>query len=166
MRLWIIMPYDASPVARAALFEAGKAVRGARGERGGVILATAGLEPEAVRALLADAQQIAGADVPLEVRQLDAGDPIAALRRLTASIPEAILAAPMGVEGTTPWFADACAIGDGAHPLMLLYLTRDDVARFTETGDERHRPAGPLAPVLRACARLHLGHRPSVGAAT
>jgi hypothetical protein len=157
------MPYDASPAARATLCRVATVVRTSGGQYGGVILATAGIDPCALDALVSDAQHVAGPDVALEVRLLNAGDPLLSLRQLAASLPDAVFAAPLGAAGHAPWYADACTIDEGGHTLMLFFLAPKEIARFTEVADERHRMGGPLGAVLRACAGLHLGRRAPVG---
>ena len=160
MTRWFLMPYDASPAARATLCRVATVVRG--GQYGGVILATAGIDPYALDTLVSDAQPIAGQDLALEVRLLNAGDPIHDFTLLARSLPDGTLAVPLGVTGHAPWFAEACASANGDHTLMLFRLSPREIARFSEEADGRHRLGGPLGAVLRACAGLHLGRRTPV----
>src|SRR5262245_10111175 len=111
MQNWIILPYDSSPVARAALRRAAKAVRGDDPCFAGVILAIAGVDPAALDGVVREAQAVAGPDVPLESRLLAAGDPVGALRRLRESVPDAVMAAPLGVQGGADWYVEACRRG-------------------------------------------------------
>src|SRR5687767_1823515 len=102
MKPWIIMPYDASPVARAALRRAARAMRATDEQYTGIILATAGVDPSVLGGFVHDAQEVTGPDVPLEVRLLNAGDPIGALHEFAESVPNAVLAAPLRAQGNAP----------------------------------------------------------------
>lgn len=170
------MPYDASPLARAALVRAARAVRNADEPYTGIILATAGIDPSEIDALVCDAQATAGEDVPLEVRLLSPGDPLGALRRLSGDLPDAVLAAPLcaRVHGRAPWYADACVLGGRNHSMMLFFIGLEEIRRFDQAAP-RHRRAtsvpaavkgviherpglgGPVGAVLRIGARLRLG---------
>jgi hypothetical protein len=166
---WIILPYDASPVARAVLRRAGRTVQDRPGEQGGLILAVAGVDPLELGVVLADAQAVAGPDVPLEIRLLAPGNPIGSLQEFADSLPDASLAAPLGVngKGCAPWYLNACRNGGLSHQLILFYLRPEEISafEFAEEGHERRRMGGPVGSVLRACARLRLGLRPHVGEA-
>jgi hypothetical protein len=163
MNTWIILPYDGSPVARAALRRAARLVESGDGRYAGVMLATTGVDLLALDTLMAEAQEITGSAVPLELRLLAAGDPISDLQRLTAATPEAMLAAPLRPTGCAPWYAEACRHGGPSNTLVLFFLTPKEIAKFTEVEDGRHRMGGPLGALLRAGARLRLGERAPVG---
>jgi hypothetical protein len=166
MKTWILLPYDASPLAKFALRKAAAHARdGGTSPYAGVLLATAGIDPTRLDRLTEEAQAVAGADVALEVRLLNAGDPIADLRALAASVPSAVLAAPIGlrgVKGSAPWYAAACRLGGLDHTLLLYFVTPEEIRKFEEEVDGRHRVGGPLARVLRACARVRPGVRAPV----
>jgi hypothetical protein len=159
MHTWIILPYDDSPVARAALHRAAYA---AGASLAGVVLATAGVDPSGLDRLARRAQVIAGRDLPLEVRLLDAGDPIGDLHRLAATLPEAILAAPLGVAGCAPWYAEACRLGGLDHALMLFRISPREAKQFEESPDGRRGMDSGIRRLLRDCARLCLGVRTPV----
>lgn len=168
MKPWIIMPYDASPVARAALRRAARSTYAGDEQYAGVILAAAGVDPSALGGLVHDAQEVAGPDVPLEVRLLNAGDPIGALHDFAESVPNAVLAAPLGARGNAPWYADACAFGPTSHTTMLFFMTDKEIekeaARLAEETSGGHRLGSVVGAVLRAGARLHPGVRSHVKA--
>ena len=164
MSTWIILPYDGSPVARAALCRAAHVVRDGHtcSPYVGVMLVTAGVDPLDLDTLMQEAQGLTGPDVPLELRLLAAGDPIGDLQRLTASMPDAIMAAPLRPTGCVPWYAEACRHGGPSNALLLFILTPKETARFKEVENGRHRVGGPLGALLRAGARLRLGERAPV----
>lgn len=166
MRRWIILPYDASPLAKAMLRKTADQMR--RGYAG-VLLAMAGVDPSQLDLLTRDAQAIAGPDMALEVRLLNAGGPIADLHELIAAVPSAVLAAPLGVRGAkggAPWYTEACRLGGLDHTLLLFFITPEEIRKFEEETDGRHRVGSPLARLLRAGARLHLGVRTPVTGGT
>ncbi len=171
MTRWIILPYDESPLARAVLHRAAGMARDGDGGSpySGVMLAVTGIDPAAVGTLVREAEQIAGADVPLEVRLLDAGDPIGALQTLVAAQPEAVFVAPLGLHGITgraPWYAAACRQGGIDHTLVLFNITPQEIALIQEDSHGGHRVDRPVARLFRARARLHLGKRTPVAGGT
>ncbi len=164
MSHWIVLPYDRSPVARAALRRAARIARGQSADHAGVMLAVAGIDPFALAPVIEEAQAIAGQDLPLEVSLLTAGDPLAAFRRLMDTMPGATLAAPIAAQGRAPWYAVAVdyVLRGGAQGTIALYIEPQDVAEFEETSHERHSVGGVVGAVLRAGARLRLGVRAPV----
>jgi hypothetical protein len=160
---WIILPYDGSPIAKVALRRVARAVRdGDSPLDTGVLMATAGVDPAQLNLLVQEAQAVAGADVPLEVRLLDAGDPIADLQNLAASVPSAPFVATIGTHGVTgraPWYAKACRNGGRDHSLMLFFVTPEDTREFAEASDNGHRVEDVVATLRRAVARLRPGWR-------
>ena len=159
MNRWVILPYDGSPVARAALRRAAQLVGNGEGQHAGVLVATAGVDPAALDSMAAEAQAIAGPDVPLAVYLLSPGDPIGALQELADSLPDATLAAPFGGNGHAPWYAAACRHGGRGHTIVLFFLKPTEIRAFAMRGTERPHVAWPLSAVLRAGARLRRGLR-------
>jgi hypothetical protein len=137
MSRWVILPYDGSPVARATLRRAARLLRTGTGHHAGVIVATAGVDPAALDVVMMEAQAIAGADVPLELHLLSAGDPIGALHRLINAVPSASLAAPLGATGRAPWYIEACRLGVCGRTVMLFFLTPEE---FRVAGDSYVSP--------------------------
>ncbi len=169
MNTWIILPYDASPLAKVTLRLAAGYAHGASAFYAGVILATAGVDPTELDLLVREAQSVVGVGVPLEVRLLNAGDPIADLQALAASLPSAVFAAPIGIRGATgraPWYAEACRLGGPDHTALLFFVTPEKIRTFEEESDGRHRMGGRLGAVLRAGARLRPRLRTPVGGGT
>lgn len=160
---WIILPYDGSPMAKVALHRVSRSLHPGDASFGaGVILATAGIDPAQLDLLVEEAQAVAGTDVPLEVRLLNAGDPIADLQDLAASVPSAAFAATLGVHGVTgraPWYAEACRHGGPDHTLLLYFVTPEDTKEFAEVSDGGHRLEGIVATLLRVAVRLRPGGR-------
>src|SRR5262245_31538000 len=101
MKSWIVLPYDASTVARASLRRAARPVVSTRSgdAYAGIVLATAGFDPSEFDRLMHEAEAIAGPGVPLELDLLDPGDPVGALHHLADSLPAAVLAAPLEGKG-------------------------------------------------------------------
>lgn len=163
MSTWIILPYDASPMAKVALRRVARSVHTDDDALdAGVLLATAGVDPAQLDVLVQEAQAVAGTGVPLEVRLLNAGDPIADLRDLAASVPSAAFAATLGVHGVTgraPWYAEACRHGGPDHTLLLYFVTPEDTKEFAEASNGGHRVEGIVATLLRAAVRLRPGGR-------
>jgi hypothetical protein len=171
MKRWIILPYDRSPLARAVLRYAADLCGNPPAEApyAGVLIATTGVDPAALGELVQEAAQIAGPDVPLEMRLLDAGDPIGSLQRLAATQPDAVFVAPLSphvVTGHAPWYAAACREGGINHTLMLVNITQKDIQRLQEESHGGHRVGGPVARLLRVGAGLHLGKRTPVTGGT
>jgi hypothetical protein len=158
---WIILPYDGSPLAKVALRRVTHAVHaGDTPPDAGVLLVTAGVDPAQLDLLVQEAQAVAGTDVPLEVRLLDAGDPIADLEDLVASVPSATFAATLGMHGVTaraPWYAEACRRGGRDHTLLLFFVTPEDTKEFAKASDGGHRGVGRITGLRRAAARLRRG---------
>ncbi len=160
MKTWIMLPYDSSPVAKATLRRAAEAVRGSHGRYAGVIVATAGIDPLALSGLVHEVQQIAGPDVPVEPRLLSPGDPIAALHRLAGSLPDAVLAAPLGAKGRAPWYERACVLGGLSHTLLLFYIMPKELKAYEEGARAAPESHPWLVPALRAAAaRLRRGRK-------
>jgi hypothetical protein len=171
MKTWIILPYDASPLAKLTLRKvAAQARDGDTSPYAGVLLATAGIDPTQLDLLIEEAQRVARADIPLEVRLLNAGDPIGDLHELIAALPYAVLAAPVGLRGATgraAWYAEACRLGSLDHTVLLFFVTPEELRTFEEEeSDGRHRVGGPLGRLLRTGARLRLGVRAPVARKT
>jgi hypothetical protein len=152
----IILPYDGSPVARASLRRVGGAVRegGIRSGNASVIVATAGVDPSEIDRLTAEARSIAGDGVPVQVRLLRAGDPIGGLHELAASLPDAVLAAPVKPKGRAAWYAEACRLGGLPHTLMLLFIRPNELKAFEAASPERKRPLHRVSSLLHAGVRL------------
>lgn len=163
-RLWILLPYDASPVAKASLVRVARVARRSRNLYAGVMVAVAGIDPSALTAALNDAQVVAGAGVPLEMCLLHPGDPVQALHELAETVPDMVVAAPLGGWGKTPWYGEACALGTFSNSTMLIFMSSAEIARFEETAHERHRMGERVRGVLRGGAGLRLGKRPAVAA--
>jgi hypothetical protein len=167
MRKWIVLSYDGSALARASLRRATGSVGGSAGSPyAGIILAIAGVDPDALDETVIRAQAIAGADLPLEPRLLQAGDPIGSFRELVRTLPECVIAAPMGTRGSTGWYAQACTLSDLDRTRMLFFISPREIKGFEEEVDGRHRMGSPLGRVLRGCARLRLGVRAPVTGGT
>ena len=148
---WIVLPYDGSPVARAALVRAARAVRqgGRLWPYAGVVLATAGVDRSSLTTMTEDTRRLVGPDVALDVRLLDPGDPVGALWRLAESLPGSILAAPTGARGWAPWYAGACRLRGWSRATMLFRIRPDELRAF-----EAARPPGPAGNALAALSRL------------
>jgi hypothetical protein len=162
MSNWIILPYDASPMAKVALRRAARSVHTDDALDAGVLLATAGVDPAQLDLLVQEAQTVAGTDVPLEVRLLNAGDPVADLQDLAASVPSAAFAATLGMHGVTgraPWYTEACRHGGPDHTLLLYFVTPEDTKEFAEASSGGHRAEGVVATLLRAAVRFRPGRR-------
>lgn len=153
----ILLPYDRGAVARATLHRAADTVRrhGTCGSYDGVVLAVGGVEPSAMDALLLEAALIAGADIRLAAYALDPGDPIGAFVDLMESMPDAAVAAPLGVTGRTPWFRVACLTGEPARDRLLYFLRPSEVRGFERA------PARRLADALRAVKAAAARLRPA-----
>jgi hypothetical protein len=167
MSRWIILPYDNSPVARATLHRAAKAVRQTGTCYAGLLLAVAGIDPADLNELAREACMVAGPGVLLDVVLLTPGDPLGDLARLIASRPDAVLAAPLGARGTTPWYREACKAEGIPCVLMLFFLQPAEVRRFAAAADVQSQPG-----VLRQCLERMRGwfrpsaRRPEVGNGT
>jgi hypothetical protein len=167
MPRWIILPYDQSPLAQAVLRRAARMCREAPdvAPYAGVMLATTGIDPADVGRVVREAADVAGLDMPLEVRLLDAGDPIGSLQRLAATQPDAAFVAPLcphGITGRAPWYAAACRQDGVDHTLVLFHITDKEIDEVQEASHGGHRVGGPVARLLRAGAGLHLGKRTAV----
>lgn len=164
MNSWILLPYDGSPVARAALRRAaclmGSSPSHAR--RAGVILATAGVDPSALTGLLSEAQATAGPNTSLEMRLLAPGDPVGDFRHLVATLPYVTVAAPMGAAGWAPWYTEACRIGGLDRATMLFFVKPRDLEEFEEVVHVRPGVGRTLSALLRAGARLCAGQPAAV----
>jgi hypothetical protein len=156
MNPWVILPYDGSPVARAALRRAAQLVSTGGGKHAGVIVATAGVDPAALDRMAAETRVVAGPDVPLTVFLLHPGDPIGALQELTDSLPDATFAAPLGGNGQAPWYDEARRLG-GDHTIVLFFLQPAEIRASMAQHHERPRVAALVGAVLRAGARLRRG---------
>ena len=154
---WIVLPYDGSPVARAALGRAARAVRqgGRLWPYAGVVLATAGVDPSSLDTMADEARRLAGPDVPLDARLLLPGDPVGALRRMADALPGSILAAPIGGRGWAPWYTAACRLDGDARTTMLFLIRRDEIRTFEGAG--RSNAAGEALAALRH-AGAHLAN--------
>jgi hypothetical protein len=164
MTRWIIVPYDRSAVARAVLRHAARLYVETPGEApyAGVLLATAGFDPTELCEVVQEATHITGPAVPLEVRLLDAGDPIGALQRLAAPLPDAVFVAPLGlhgIAGRAPWYAEACRQGGIDHTLVLFNIMPKEIAEVQEGSPDGHRVEGRFTALIHAAARLRPGGR-------
>jgi hypothetical protein len=159
MHGWIILPYDGSPVARAALRRAAQVVgRGTgRYRYAGLILATAGVDPAAIDNVMLDVREIAGPDIPLELWLLNPGDPLGALRELAGALPDATFAAPLGGAGAAPWYVEACRHGGRDHTTILFFLAPAEIHAFAGRNDVRLGGTGLAGALRRAGARLRPG---------
>ncbi len=149
---WIVLPYDGSPAARAALRHTAELVRVSSSQPAGVMLAVAGADPALLEPLLRSARAAVGADVVVEARLLAAGDPGGALRRLATELPGVTLAAPIGLRGEGAWYPQAvrAALRGWPRPAFAFYVRP---AR-RRVRDWRWRPVrAALAP---AAIRMHL----------
>jgi hypothetical protein len=155
----IILPYDGSAEARAALRRVGRVISegSTRDSYDGIILATAGVDPSELERLTDEAGAIAGPDVRVQVCLLNAGDPIGGLRELAASLPDAVLAAPVHATGRSAWYAQACRLGGLPHGLMLLFLRPNEIKAFEASTRRRQRAVNRFGGLLRAGARLRSG---------
>jgi hypothetical protein len=157
MQRSIVVPFDGSAEARAALRRAVSAAAQAGGLYSAVLIATVGLEPAELEGPLERARRGAGPDLHVEVRRLNPADPGGSLRLLLRRAPDATLAAPVGARGRAPWYADACRASDAAPRTMLFFLTpRELKTRARETRGNRW-----LGSLLAAVRRLLV---PPVGA--
>lgn len=152
MNPWVILPYDGSPVARAALRQAARLVGSGERQHAGLIVATAGVDPTALDSMAAQARAVAGPDVPLVVYLLSPGDPIGALQELADSLPAATLAAPIGAQGYAPWYEAACRASDIAATMVLFFLTPRELQ--AAAAPRRTRTSGLLGALRQAMARL------------
>ena len=163
MQPWIVLPYDASPLARAALRRAAAWV--ASGRAAGVIVVTAGVDPAALDRLADEAQALAGRETPLELYLLNAGDPVGSFVELARSLGDALIMAPVGPGATAPWYAEVRRADGGDHPALVEFISARECAR--EEAVERERPgvADRVGLLLRGGARLRAGLRPALAEA-
>src|SRR5262249_51673319 len=140
MSRWIILPFDNSPLARATLHRAANSVRESGSSYCGVTLAVAGIDPTDLDDLALRACVIAGPGVPLEVVLLNPGAPLGALAELVASLPDAVLATPLGAKGDTPWYREACKAEGVPCALLLFFLKPREVQKFAVVEKRRPQP--------------------------
>lgn len=133
---WLILPYDGSAVARATLRRAAAAIRGGERPHTGVLLAVAGIEPEALCGLVQEAGAREAPDVTLQAQLLPPGDPLGALQRLVAGIP-ATLAAPVDAQDAAPWCLAAWRLDVPACAKVVFFLTPEDRRPLTMAGTPR-----------------------------
>src|SRR5215207_6817891 len=149
----IILPYDASPLAKLTLRKTAARMRdGDTSSSAGIVLAIAGIDPTDLDDVIEETRRVARAHVSLEVRLLNAGDPIADLHELIAAIPGAVLVAPVGVRGVAgraPWYAEACRFASVDRTLLLFLVTPEELRTFEESDCAgQHREGSPLARLL------------------
>ena len=121
MTRWLILPYDGSPLAHAALQHAARHAR--RGHYGdGVLLAVSDAEPASLDRALADARARTGGDVPLAAEGLAAADPTTSLRRLACDYPDATFVAPVDARGDTDSSAALRAVTEGGDAGLIVYI--------------------------------------------
>jgi hypothetical protein len=150
----IVVPYDASPAAHAALRRAAAVAAAHQYSR--LLIAAVGLDPAALDDPVAEAIEITRSGLPVEVHWLSPVDPVGALRRLlTAS--DTTLAVPLGGRGRAAWYTPACRTTDGAARTMIFFLAPHEL-RAAVTPPDRAR-ARALPDALRwALAWLVPGH--------
>src|SRR5687768_4046327 len=122
MHTWMVVPYDGSPPARATLRRAATAVSRAPTFYDGLLIATVGLERSALQGPVAEATEIAGPSLPIEIAWLSPADPIGAFRRFLAKT-DVTLAVPLGGGGRAAWYVTACQASDTAARTMIFFLT-------------------------------------------
>jgi hypothetical protein len=154
MQRSIVVPFDGSAEARAALRRAVSAAAQAGGLYGAVLIGTVGLEPADLEDPLEDARRVAGPDLKVEVRWLNPADPGGSLRLLLQRAPNATLAAPVGARGRAPWYAQACRASDAAPRTMLFFLTPRELKTRVRVAPRGRRLGGLLATVRRLLAPL------------
>lgn len=154
MRQWIILPYDGSPIARAALHRAAQAARSSVGLYCGVLVATVTDDPAALDALTREMASIAGPDTPQQVHLLRPDDPSAAFLALCDSLPDASLAVPLGPEGCAAWYTRACKAGGLPHATMLFFVGPKEAAAFQQEHSPQPRTRGLFGALRRVGARL------------
>jgi len=158
---WLILPYDGSVVARATLRRAAAAIctrardHTPEQDQAGVLLAVAGIEPEALGDLLQEAGAVVAPDIVLQAQLLPPGDPLGSLQRLLACLP-ATLAAPLDPHGAAPWCVAAWQLDVPMGAKVMFFLTPEDLHAVTPT--PAHRGAG-----TRVVGRPHHPRREHVG---
>ena len=160
MTRWLILPYDGSPLAHAALQHAARHAR--RGHYGdGVLLAVSDAEPASLDRALADARARTGGDVPLAAHALAPADPTGSLRRLAGDYPDATLVAPVDARVDTESAAAALAAmtGGGRDTALIVYIKPDESCgraqvAGSEAPDGRATAARDWLAPLRRLARL------------
>lgn len=154
MSRWIVLPYDDSPVARAAVRRAAGLGRDAGGGAR-LMLAVAGVDPAAVPAAIEQARAVCDPDATLDAQLLAAGEPGAALARLAESLPDAIVAAPIGARGDSAWYAAAVrgALREHSRPRLAFYVDPGEVARMAGEYSARPGIGAPLRATLHECLR-------------
>ena len=129
----LILPYDDSPLARATLAHAARALREERNGRAEIVLAVAGVDRDAAGRLAGRTRALAGPAVGLALHMLPPGDPIAGFKGLARAFPNAVLAAPVEGAGGAPWFHEACRFEGLAHPILLFAVDQHDL--MVQPGD-------------------------------
>jgi hypothetical protein len=127
---WLVLPYDGSPVARATLRRAATTIGTGEHAYTGIVLAVAGVEPEALYRLLQEAGTGIAPHIVLQAQLLPPGDPLRALQRVVAGMP-ATLAAPVDPQGAAPWCLAAWRLGEPTCAKMVFFLTPDELRAGT-----------------------------------
>src|SRR4051812_42108385 len=107
MYAWIVLPYDESSVARAAVVRVVPLARKSPITSAGIMLAIAGVDPAVGEYVVERARRLVGADIRLGGRLIAAAHPAAALDRLLTQLPNATLAVPLPLFTATNWYSTA-----------------------------------------------------------
>lgn len=147
MNRWIMLPYDRGLVSRACLRRAVQLVR-RDDSYSGVLLATAGIDPDELDAVLEEARSVAGPGIPLEAHLLRPDDPVGAFGEFADSHPEAHLATPYPAQGCAPWYTESCRAAERDHTRILFRLSPQECAPAAKL-------VTPLVPERRVANVLH-----------
>jgi hypothetical protein len=161
MDRWIVLPYDESLVARMALHRTGRLAQVASGESGGIVLAACGTDASILGPIVERAKALTSPHVRLEARLIAAANPGVSLLRLVEDRPNAALAAPIGVNFDSLWYAEAAraVIACRTCPVYAFYVDEGMVREAKEETHDRPSVDRFVGAVLRGCARLRLGVR-------
>ncbi len=147
----LILPYDDSPLARAALCHAARVASRGNPATTELLVAVAGVEPDVVEDLAQRLRRLARPEVGFTLHLLPAGEPLVGFRVLARAHPDAFLVAPLTVDSGAPWYREACRFQGLAHPVLLVIIGRRDVAAARRIDRARRgvHVAGWLTRVIR-----------------
>jgi len=150
----VVLPYDGSGVARAALARL-LARSGDQRTTREIVLLLPGRTTCGVRRQRREARRIAGPDVRLTVRLLAKPSLAGALHALVGCHPGALFVAPVDAQGATAWYRRiAGELITGGHPRCLALFLGPIDRRRSPTATRRPRRRDDRRPPRRALPGL------------